>query len=504
MIQLKNRQIFTAIRREPVKPILARNMSFLPTSLQRDLIRRHIGPFIFCFLTLMFLLLMQFLILYIDKIVGKGIPFHIVIDLIFSNIAAMVVMAVPMSILVSTLMAYGQFSEHNELTALKAGGINPLKAMSPMLVVSVLLCIGLAWFQNYVLPEANYHARSLFIDIRLKKPGFDLKPNVFYEGLNGYTFLVKRIPSDSDSLYDITLFQESSPNNNFAVIKAQKGLLHSESDKQTLTLFLYNGNMIEYLNDYIGTKRLIERTSFNKYRISFDLSDLAFSRSNPKRYGRDERTMSAQAMLAVVDTLRNDIHDEQKRYLSHFDPIIAHIPDSTSYLERSRLGLPQATRKVDDGKGTDFKKPLHTRYVVLNSMPSFEKQKYLSQIGESILRQASMNYENMGLNLQWRYQRIAQYMVEVWKKLAIPVGCIIFVLIGAPLGMLTRKGNLGYAALFSAIIFTFYWSSMIQGEKMADHMTISPFSSMWFSNIVLAIVGLFLILKIYRERIFRR
>lgn len=480
-------------------------MFFWPTSLQRDLIRRHIGPFIFCFLTIMFLLLMQFLILYIDKIVGKGIPFSIVIDLILSNLAYMVVLAIPMSVLVSTLMAFGRFSEFNELTALKAGGISPLKMMSPMLIISLLLCIGLAWFQNYVLPEANYHARSLFIDIRLKKPGFDLKPNVFYEGIEGYTFLVKRIPDDSDSLYNITLFQESGENRNFAVIKAAKGYLRSDPDLQALTLFLYDGNMIQYLNDYIGPKKLIERTSFNKYRISFDLSNLAFSRSNPKQYGRDDRTMSAQAMLAVIDTLRREIHQNKQRYLNNFSPAIASIADTASYLERSQLGLPaKVVKNLKSQSDSLNKKPIQTRFVVLNSLSNHEQQMEVSQAGSNIIRRASVNYQNIGLNLRWRYQRIAQYTVEVWKKLAIPVGCIIFVLIGAPLGMLTRKGNLGYAALISAIIFTFYWTSMIQGEKMADNMLISPFSSMWFSNIVLAVVGLLLTIKVSRERFFRK
>ncbi len=120
----------------------------------------------------------------------------------------MVVLAVPMAVLVSSLMAYGRFSELNELTALKAGGISPFRLIRPMILIGVLLGIGLAWFSNYVLPEANYRARALFIDIRLKKPGFDLKPNTFYKGISGYTFLVKRIDSQTDSLYNVTLFQE--------------------------------------------------------------------------------------------------------------------------------------------------------------------------------------------------------------------------------------------------------------------------------------------------------
>ncbi|HKJ34794.1 MAG TPA: LptF/LptG family permease, partial [Balneolales bacterium] len=258
-------------------------MRFYPTALQRDLIKRHIGPFIFTFLTIMFLLLMQFLMLYIDKLVGKGIPTSIVLDLIFSNLAYMVVLAVPMAVLVSTLMAFGRFSELNEFTALKAGGVSPLKVILPLIYLSVLLSLALAWFSNYVLPEANYHARSLFIDIRMKKPGFDLKPNTFYNGISGYTFLVKRIDSQTDSLYDVTLFQEQNKNHDFAVIKSKEGYLKSEKDEETLTLYLYHGHLLRYLPQQVGQPKLTDVTNFKKYRISFDISQLAFSRSNPDR-----------------------------------------------------------------------------------------------------------------------------------------------------------------------------------------------------------------------------
>src|SRR5690554_182539 len=130
--------------------------------LQTDLLKRHLGPFLFCFFTLMFLLLMQFLILHIDKLIGKDIPLNIVIELIFTNLAYMVVLAAPMAVLVATLMAFGKFSELNELTALRASGINPFTIIRPVLFASIILCIFLAWFSNNVLPEANHKARSLF------------------------------------------------------------------------------------------------------------------------------------------------------------------------------------------------------------------------------------------------------------------------------------------------------------------------------------------------------
>ncbi len=156
---------------------------------------------------MMFLLLMQFLILNIDKLIGKDIPLLIIIELVATNLAYMVVLAAPMAVLIATLMAFGKFSELNELTALRASGINPIKIIQPVLIAAFILGLTLIWFSNNVLPEANSKARSLFLDIRLKKPGFDLKPNVFYDGIEGYTFLVREIDNDTDSLYNVTLFQ---------------------------------------------------------------------------------------------------------------------------------------------------------------------------------------------------------------------------------------------------------------------------------------------------------
>ena len=204
-------------------------MKFI-NSIQFDLLKKHIGPFLFCFLTIMFLLLMQFLILHIDKLIGKDIPFSIIVELILTNLAYMVVLAAPMAVLVATLMAFGKFSELNELTALRASGVNPFKVIAPVLIAAGILCIFLIWFSNNVLPEANHKARSLFIDIRIKKPGFDLKPNSFYNGIDGYTFLVDNIDNETDDLFDVLLFQEASSETDRAYIKAEKGQLISEDN----------------------------------------------------------------------------------------------------------------------------------------------------------------------------------------------------------------------------------------------------------------------------------
>jgi lipopolysaccharide export system permease protein len=450
---------------------------------QKDLLKKHVGPFLFCFFTVMFILLMQFLILHVDKLVGKGLPISIIIELILNNLAYMVVLAVPMAVLVATLMAFGKFSEWNELTALKAAGVNPFSLMKPVLISAGILFIGLSYFSNEILPESNHKARSLFIDIRMQKPGFDLQPGVFYDGIDGYTFLVREIDSASDTLRDVTLFQEPTRDRYRAYIKAEKGWLESP-DESTLSLFLRDGTIVRYIPGSRQVQETVERSRFNQYRISFDLSDLAFSRSNPDQRSRNDRTMSSQAMLAVIDTLRLE---KEKHFLRHMQ--------SAGSLSRD---LPSHSREYAHPSigSTDTLKLYKSRFEILNDLEDIDRQTRVVTHSLSKLSSYRSEIDNLAKDLKWRETRIAEFMVEVHKKFSIPFACVIFVLLGAPIGMMTRKGNIGFAAIISSVLLTFYFIMVIQGEKWADRLFISPFIGMWGINILLGIVGILLTLKV--------
>lgn len=471
-------------------------MRIFPNKIQRDLLLRTIGPFLLAFTTIMFLLLMQFLIQHIDKLVGKGLPFGVVIELILTNLAYMVVLAVPMSILVSTLMVFGRFSETNEYTALRAGGISPFRCMSPIIVFGLLVSVTMVWFSNEVLPEANLKARSLFIDIRLKKPGFDLKENVFYNGVSGYTFLVKKVNSETDSLYDVTLFQEAGLNRDFTVFKSKTGILKSEEDGQTLTLFLYSGSVMRKLSDREGKKRW-EETRFSDYRISFDLSDLSFSRSNPTERTRNDRTMSAAALLAVADTLTIEKTLANKTFLVQTPVLLAKKPirhnPTTQSAQIGDLAVYKANAsRIEKSKTSTLQKPIQTEWIALNRMETLKKQTDVTFRAVKAINTNISRINSHMVSQTWKDKRIARYMVEYHKKYAIPVGCLIFVLIGAPIGLMTRKGNLGVAALISAVTFTYYWICIIQGEKLADRLFVSPVLGTWFGDITMGLLGLYL------------
>lgn len=443
--------------------------------------------------------------LYIDNIIGKGLSWLIIIELILTNLAYMVVMAVPMSVLVSSLMAYGGFAESNEFTVLKSAGINPVHALSPMLLIGVLLFGTLFWFSDSILPEANYKAKSLFLDIRMKKPGFDLKENVFYDGIDGFTFLVKEIPAGSDSLYEVTLFQDKRKGRDQAIIKAHRGILQSESDGATITLNLFDGQIIRFIqND--KNDELLEKLIFEQYRISFDVSDLAFSRSNPNTRSRNDRTMNMEMLKGVVDSLQAGINTETTRYGQRNPLFVFSVDDESKFLSnKDSLTLPNYLFNVDKiTKRKTVEPPVKSQYIALNSLSNQYIQARIVRMATRSLRTIVINYDGLITNIKWKEERQAKYMVEWHKKMSIPFGCIIFIMIGAPLGLLTKKGNLGIAAVISAIIFTFYWISLVQGEKLADRLFISPFIGMWASNIFLFLLGILLTVKIIKDHLFHR
>ena len=196
---------------------------------------------------------------------------------------------------------------------MRAAGVNPIRLITPVLVISAAMFVGTAYFSNYILPEANHKARSLFIDIRMAKPGFDLEENTFYEGIDGYTFLVKTIDSDTDTLRNITIFQEPVEDRYRAFIRAEKGVLESNDD-QTLSLYLNNGSILRSIPGERRSDETMERTDFTRYRLSFDLSELAFSRTNPEDRSRTGRTMSAGAMKAVADSVKREVNDEFEKF----------------------------------------------------------------------------------------------------------------------------------------------------------------------------------------------
>jgi len=403
-----------------------------------------------------------------------------------------------MSILAASLIVYGKVSETNEFTALRAAGVHPWHVFAPLFWVSVLLFGAMVYFADNTLPKANLDAKRLWTEIRLIRPAFDVQPGVFYEGIDGYTFLARSIDSETDTMYQITLYRDQG-NSGRAVFRAEKAHLKTESNLQTMHLQLYDGSVTRWLPQ-TNEDRFLEQSRFGSYSIRFDISNVNTSSSNPDESVND-RSMNIAELEAVIDSLELDIKTQRAAFTRkenlHINTLLNQRVDSVQTLSDQ---LPSSSYEVPDYIGRNLSK---TPYIILQntSLDPFDR---LNAMRSSIqtLRSSQLDFENMELNIRWRNERIAEYQVEIYKKFAVPFVCIVFFFCGAGIGLISKRGNLGFAAIMSAIISTIYWISIIQGEKWADRLVIPTWTGMWGGNIILGLIAILLLVKVFRDRFF--
>ena len=429
------------------------------------IVKAHVGPFVFALMTLIFLFLFQFLIKSIDQLVGKGLSLWIIIQLIALNLAWMVTLAVPMAVLVATLMAFGGLSAANEITIMKAGGISLKKLMIPVIILALITTYLMVLFNNDVLPEANHQAKMLLQDISRTKPTFILEAGKFSDDIGGARILVKKTFENSNNLEGIFIYDYSNPDVR-NVITAETGDIGFTSDFKNVIMNLKSGEIHQLnLKDYVDGYRLVK---FETHRITLDAAGFGFQRSSDNALSRGDRELSAQAMNIVVDSMK-----------------VFRTRNNDTFIETIKADV----RKVFT---INFIDTVYKRNTENASMSNT----YDSLI--ILLRSLSSKNELLKNQVQSNFsiqKQINSYEVEIYKKYSIPFACLIFALIGAPLGYRVRRGGFGIAAGFSLLFFLIYWASLIGGEKLADRDLVSPFMGMWLVNIVLGLFGLYLMFK---------
>ena len=427
------------------------------------ILRNHVVPFIFSIVTLICIFLLQFLMKFADRLVGKGLDAWIITKLITFNLAWMVVLVVPMATLVATLMAFGNMSQNNEITVMKSSGASLYRLMLAPFLASIVVGYLLFLFNDDVLPDANHRAKLLMEDISRQKPTLSLEPGVFSQEVSNYAILVKGINKNSNMLDDVVIYDYTDPSI-LNIITAQKGKIYFSKDQTKLIMDLWNG---EIHQSSTSQSDLYRKLIFKKHRIAMNADQFSFQQSTPGG-PRGDRELSTQAMLSVLDSLdiiRNgslkNLDRESKKYLlaDSINPFNS-IPQVK--INRPDLVYSRVLDKIRTAKN-----------IVLSSC----------RMEESVQDQVN------------------SYMVEIHKKYALPVACIVFILIGAPLGVMVRKGGFGVAASISLLFFVVYWAFLIGGEKFADRNMITPFWGMWSANILLSIAGILLTTKTVQETI---
>ena len=462
-----------------------------------QILRMLPGPFFGWLATLMFLLIMQFLIRYLPDLVGRGLPVIVIIEIVIYNLAYMVVLAVPMSVLISTLMTFGKLAEENVFAVLKGSGVSAIQMAWPVLIVSMLVALCMVKFNNEILPAANYKASSLWKDIRKKKPGFELAEGIFYDGISNYSILVQQLPPETNDLVDVTIYDIEKNKRERVVIKSTHGELNTLNDGAAVELILENGEMHRVLppSSRKGQTRY-ERLSFGKHRLSLDLSELSFERSSSNNGYRSDRTMPTDLIIQYVDSLEVNI-SEHTTFLH--DSGLKWLADSTFLADTASISAFEIAQDTTEA-GTS------TRVALAGLTEKQQKRIYENALNS--LRSSRTKVDNRKRRILADEDRADRYRVEIHKKFSIAVACIIFTLIGIPLGLSMRKGGLGTIGATALGIFMFYWVTLVQGEKLADRDFLIPWVGMWGANLIMLVIAIFLILFVLLDLkarpIFRR
>ncbi len=428
-----------------------------------------VGPFLFAFVVITVVLLVDFIPDVVKLVVKKQVDAWIIIQVFVLNLAWMLALSIPMAVLSGTLMATGRLSADSEILAMKASGISPVRIVFPLLFAGILLGVGLIFFNNGVLPDANHKARQLMSDIRRTRPMLEIKENVLSDQIAGYKLLVRKLNYKTSEIGDVAIF-DYKDRLNPRTITAKRGKLAFSSDGGTLIVELEDGEIHELDPD---TPEKYRRTEFDQQ--TFYLTGVGSEFSQTDSDYRTDREKSAADMMA-------DIHQWRALIPSHRDAIKKKVREAVD-----RLIAP-----------TDLATKAHylanpDRRPRLVSVEEAVK----AAINSDSRVQSAIRQEIKGIENQHRL--IGTYLLEVHKKYSIPAACLVFVLIGAPLGILARRGGIGVGLGMSLGMFILYWASLIGGEDLADRGFVSPAVAMWSANALIAVVGLVLLWRVVRD-----
>ncbi len=395
-----------------------------------------------------------------DRLVGKGLDTWVIVKLIAYNLSWMVVLVVPMASLVATLMAFGNLSQNNEVTIMKSSGISLYKMMFPPFIASIIVAVLLFMFNNDVLPDANHQAKILMSDISRTKPTLSLEPGFFSQEVNNYAILVRTIDQKTNWLYQITIYDYSN-GAKINVVTADSGKIFFSKDQSKLLMDLYHGEIHE---SDIQNTTLYRKLEFEKHIIAMDGDQFSFQQSGPT--SRGERELSVNDMQIITDSIKQILNKNT----------IAFEKEVNKQLFLDSINVEDVSKK-NVGSNPEL--------VYLRAI---EKVRTVKNIIAS-------NFSRV----EWSKRELEKYEVEIYKKYALPAACIIFILIGAPLGVMVRKGGFGVAAGISLFFFLIYWAFLIGGEKLSERGFFSPFIGMWAANILLGIAGIILTIKTNKE-----
>jgi lipopolysaccharide export system permease protein len=449
--------------------------------LDKLILKAFVWPFIATFFITLFVFMMQILWKYIDDLVGKGLDFITLTKFLIYASATLVTLALPIAILLSSIMTFGKLGENFELVAIKSSGISLLRFMRPLFFVSILLT-GIAFlFANYIAPVANLKFAVIYNDIYRKSPAFDLKDGVFYNGFRGYTIKVGKKEKDKSTLHNVLIYDESNPIQDNTII-SESGKMTVSDDKKFLEFRLKNGNRYSEKGEYNSTKNEYVQMGFKEYNKLFDLTQLNIQKTSDSLFMNNMRMKTLRLLDKDLDSIKKIPDSILKQNRSDLK---AYIPfEKYKDTVRTKKQMNVSAEKIGNKKVKSFDD------LIPDSLKTLVDGQALNSIAnvKSLLEINTNQYKN-------QLSDIIQHKVEWHKKLSLSVACIVLFFIGAPLGSIIRKGGLGLPLVVALIFFLIFYLLNIFGEKFTKDEVLDPIIGMWLPVIALSPVGFFLTYK---------
>lgn len=424
--------------------------------LARYILRTHAAPFLFGTVVIMVLFLLQYIMRWVDQLASKGLDIATIVMFLVLNLSWIVVLAVPVGVLFSTIMAFGAMSTTHEVTVMKASGVGLLRMMMPVVLTGCLLWGFVFWYTDTVLPETNVRLSAMMRDIERTKPTFAVDEGQFSTYLDGVTVLARHVDTNG-RMRGLTIYDRSrSESRN--VISADSGRLMFSPSLTRLVVQLYNGEIHQRAQRDPNEYRVIK---FAGYQMTLPAENMMYQASDVTGTSRSDREMSIADMRLVVDRAELQMSEAQKRF------------DTTL---RQHLDYLLKDDESADTSGRTWKERIERATSILVSTRSTLES-------ECFRRSSELSVAN-------------KYLVEIHKKYAIPFACLLFVFVGCPMGILTKGGSFGSSALLSLGFYVLYWISMIGGEKLADRGLLSPAVAMWVGNAAISLIAAFVTLRV--------
>ena len=446
-------------------------------TLNKYLFKQSLIPFVLSVGVITTVLFLQFLIRAVDRFLGKGLDALTIFEYLYLNLAWIIALSVPMSLLISSVMTFGRMAQQNEITALKSAGVNLYNIIKPALWFGTFVAIGLCIFNNFILPEMNYNARLLARDIYKKKPELSIEPGYFIDMIPQYTMIVKEI--DGNDFKDVKIFSKNQESEQ-TTIYANEGSLASNGNM--ITINLINGEIHEIdLSDYDYYRKI----RFKTHQISISMDELMLNRTTESN--RTDREMRVPQMINEIE--------KNKLLIAQIYERIDKVKAEIGITDPSANSLENIEKEVNKLKQSKVDANVQDQQYNENvPISNIENKQYILSLTNN-----ARQFKNEFTLIENYEKTNNKFKVEIHKKFTLAIACIMFTLVGAPLGILVRNGGMTFASGLSIVFFLIYYILLIWGEQLADRNLLNPGLGSWLPNIILFVSGM-IILKLSNKK----